>query len=498
MKTIWRLKKGFDRRIRSHHPWVFSNELESSPKGHLPGAPVELRNHQDQLVAQGYGNPHSLISFRALQFEESEGDACSLNSIREKLLNSWMARRKMGFNGSFRLCFGEGDQIPGLVVDYYVARNKSDLNSNLDENKCAQIFCIQILTAGMNSLFDLGNKNSEIAFDSLIQLFHELTETAQSQGISSFEWQRTGIVLRNDVSVRKLEGLEVDPPKVVRKPQLIENLSEVVAAIGDYKNQEPKGLTSIDNKTFSNKESTLWLACDLIEGQKTGFFLDQTHNISLVNNFVQEWAIVSNFSETNCIRILDLCCYVGHWSTRLTNTLFKTLYANKKSLTIEVTLVDVSETALEFATFNVKNNLNNLLRNFSEKNRNLEIKVISRKLNVASELDQLPTGNYDIVIADPPAFIKAKKDLPTGQHAYLKLGTHSFRLVKGNGFVVSCSCSGLLEDLDFRHSLAKSILRNRKQARCVVRGGHAADHPTLLSFPEGEYLKMYTHFVAMG
>ena len=120
------------------------------------------------------------------------------------------------------------------------------------------------------------------------------------------------------------------------------------------------------------------------------------------------------------------------------------------------------------------------------------------ELHCGSVEDVLPSIEskwVDLVIADPPAFIKAKKDIPTGSHAYMKLNSQGFRLAKSKGLVVSCSCSGLFNEEDFKESLRKSISRNQRRAQCVLRGGHAADHPNTMQFPEGFYLKMFAHYL---
>ena len=92
-------------------------------------------------------------------------------------------------------------------------------------------------------------------------------------------------------------------------------------------------------------------------------------------------------------------------------------------------------------------------------------------------------------------FIKAKKDVPTGRHAYLKLNTSAFKLARKGGLVVSCSCSGLFEESEMMDVLRKSIQRGELEARCILHGGHSPDHPVLLSFNEGFYLKMFVHHV---
>ncbi|MDG0815465.1 class I SAM-dependent rRNA methyltransferase [Bdellovibrio svalbardensis] len=433
MMTVWRLRTGADKRIRSGHPWVFSNELSVSPKGHVPGAPVELQDAKGQFVARGYGNPHSLIAFRALTFNSQDAQPTGFDFLHQKVLGAWRVRKAAGFRGSFRLCFGESDYIPGLVLDYYL----------VDQNgKKAQVFVAQLVTAGM----DTALQNAE-------EFFKGLVEKAKAQGFSDFTWEQTAVVIRNDVGIRKLEGMTVNEPKTIKDLEgfNLEHIEILLNAAGD--------------------DGVIKMSCDLKEGQKTGFFLDQTHNIYLAVNLFKSWAKQQNVKS---VRVLDLCCYVGHWATQITRAL------KAQGLEVEVHLVDVSKTALAFAKENAERE---------------GAKVVVHQMDVLEGLQNLPSQHYDIVIADPPAFIKAKKDIPTGKAAYIKMNTHAFRLGKKNGFVASCSCSGLLEEEEFRDAIRKASLRNYSEVRSVLRGGHAADHPTLMQFPEGFYLKMYVHYV---
>lgn len=433
MTTVWRLRQGADKRIRSGHPWVFSNELSQSPKGLAPGAPIELLDAKGQFVARGYGNPHSLIAFRALSFNSQDQEPTGFAFLQNKVLQAWKVRKAAGFRGSFRLAFGESDYIPGLVLDYYSVQQNG---------KKAQVFAAQLVTAGMNEAL----KNAE-------GFFKELVEKAHAEGLSPFTWDQTAVVIRNDVNIRKLEGLTVDEPMVVKDlPDMdLADIEILLNAAGD--------------------EGVISMSCDLREGQKTGFFLDQTHNIFLAVQLLKNWAKTEKKRE---LRILDLCCYVGHWSTQLTRAL------KAEGFDVEVSIVDVSRTALAFA----------------KKNAAREgAKVVVHEMDVSEGLTQLPAAHYDIVIADPPAFIKSKKDIPIGKHAYVKMNTQAFRVVKKSGFVASCSCSGLLEEEEFRDAIRKAALRNHSEIRSVLRGGHAADHPTLMQFPEGFYLKMYVHYI---
>lgn len=429
--VIWRLKAGADRRIKSGHPWVFSNELEKSPKGTPLGEPVELQDSRGHFLARGYGNPHSLIAFRALSFSGLDREPWSFSSIHDKVLKAWTIRKSLGFRGSFRLAFGESDYVPGLVLDYYVIEHNG---------KRAQLFAAQLVTAGM-----------DLALKDRAGFFKELTAKAAEAGLSEFSWDQTAVVIRNDVNVRKLEGLNVEEPVVVKD-------------LGDW------NLRSVDILlNAAQDEGLVKMRCDLVDGQKTGFFLDQTQNIFLATGAFKNWAKVTRPKK---VKVLDLCCYVGHWATQITRTL------KSCGVEVEVHLADVSKPALEFAAHNAR-------REGAE--------VFVHQMDVLEKMQELPGQAFDIVIADPPAFIKAKKDIPTGKHAYLKMNTQAFRVVTSKGFVVSCSCSGLLTEEDLRDALRKAAQRNFSEVRSIMRGGHAADHPTLMNFPEGFYLKMYVH-----
>lgn len=430
--TTWKLRPGADRRIRAGHPWIFSNELAASPKGHTPGAAVTLQDASGGFLARGYGNPNSLISFRALSFDAGVEEPTSLEEIVSQSISAWGHRSVLGYKASFRMVYGESDWLPGLVIDRYLVEN---------QGQRYQVLAAQILTYGM-----------EVALKDLEKFFSRLVEESLDSKLSDISWERTSVVIRNDVNIRKLEGLEYQEPQVLKAVEglSLQNSCILLAS--------PSGADLIP------------MNCDLLQGQKTGFFLDQAHNIELVAKTLEHATNLATPGEP--IRILDLCCYVGQWSTKLAYEL------KKKGFTVEVTLVDVSQPALDFAETNA---------------RRVGATAITKKLDVLEQLGSLPTKHFDVVIADPPAFIKAKKDVPTGRHAYLKMNASAFRLAKRGGLVVSCSCSGLLQEGEFMDTLRKAISRVELQARCLVRGGHASDHPCLMSFPEGFYLKMFLH-----
>ena len=411
-KTVWRLKSGSDRRFRGGHPWVYSNELQESPKGIEPGGGVELCDAGGKFLARGYGNPASLIAFRTLSRDPSELNPLSTEGILWRLQRAQQLRKAVGIDRySHRLCFGEADQLPGLIIDLY----KTGKN---------QVIAVQAHTAGM-----------DLALPQVLEALEKLfTE----------EWPHTAVVLRNDLSVRKLEGVEEKPAEVI-KP--LKQLTLEDCAI-DIAGAQPG--------------SVLKFHTDLVEGQKTGFFLDQSANISLLARSVQGWS--------GKVKILDLCSYVGQWGAKLAASL-KTAGAK-----VHVVAVDASKNALDFSKKNVE-----------AQGAQFE----SIRGDVLNDLEKLPAKEFDIIISDPPAFIKGRKAIPQGTHAYLQLNTQVFRMIKPGGFVAACSCSALLEEEEFLKTLTKAAHRNQVQMSWFARGTQAPDHPVLAEFPEGRYLKAW-------
>ena len=423
----WKIKRGRDQSVRQGHPWILREDIVSMGKNLVPGTLVELVDDKDQFVAWGYGNHESKIAVRILGRKSDDFRGLSIHFFVDRVMAAWKRKHELGVRGSFRLVYSEGDQMPGLIADRYVAESAG---------KQFQVFSIQILTAGMERILR-----------DAVTFFRVVAEKALAEGFSEFNWDQSVIVLRNDSSSRKNEGLDVMVPQVLKSVRDIElNQCDILVRA-------------------THGESFLKFNCDLYQGQKTGFFLDQFYNIFLVN----EEIALRNWPKDQPIQILDLCCYVGHWGVQLSRRLLDLGYK------VETTVVDVSQPALERAIKNVKR---------------AGAEVTGFKKDVLKELADLPDQSFHIVIADPPAFAKQKKDIPTAEHAYMKLSAQAFRLAKPTGLVAACSCSGAVREDAFLQAVNKGLQRSERSARLIKTGGHSPDHPLLPHFPEGEYLKM--------
>jgi 23S rRNA (cytosine1962-C5)-methyltransferase len=239
-----------------------------------------------------------------------------------------------------------------------------------------------------------------------------------------------GLVLRCDPAVRRLEAVE-----------MFQRVS-----FGD---------TSALAQAQVQEDGVLY-AADLIGGQKTGFFLDQRDNRLHFGTLIREKA---------CRRILDLYCYSGGWGLRA-------LYAGAE----HVTFVDQSAEALRLVERGLAANAMPLGR------------AELRNADVLGFLEQ-DRALYDSVVADPPAYVKSRKNLPQAVKAYRKLNRLAWRRVRPGGILFSCSCSHHLAESDFLDLLAAAVAREGGAAHIIYRGGQAQDHPVLLSMPETAYLK---------
>lgn len=345
---------------------------------------------RSKVIATGYANVHSLIFGRVVTLGADE----NIPSLLKKRLEAAYARRfPLKAAQAARLVYSEADFLPGLIVDVY-----------------ADHLVMQSNTAGVdNVLKDL---------ETLVPAVFEKV----------FGRKPKGVVVRADSGIRRLEG--------------VSDFTNIIA--GD-KNQ-------LEHVSF--EEGGTHFIGNLLEGQKTGFFLDQKNN----RNYLAE-----NVGSTH--RVLDLCCYSGGWGLRAL-----------KAGAQHVTFVDESKAALALVKDGLK------LNAIPEGKARLVPSEIFSFLESASE-------NFDVIVADPPAFVKSKKNLPQATKAYEKLNRLAWRRLKEGGLLITCSCSYHLSEENFLELLTTAVAKEKGLAHMVYRGGQAADHPVLLSMPETRYLK---------
>ncbi len=236
------------------------------------------------------------------------------------------------------------------------------------------------------------------------------------------------LLFKNDSSLREMEGLP----------------SYVEAAKGRF--DEPARVL----------EDGLEFRAPLAEGQKTGWFYDQSANRRALVKYVRKDA-----------RVLDVFSYVGAWGIRAA-----------RSGAREVLCVDSSSVALESALGNAQRN---------------GVKIGTVKGDAFDVLEDLAKkgSRFDLVIVDPPAFAKRKKDLPKALAAYKRLNQLAMNVLADDGILVSCSCSHHLNFEDLQDAIAKAARGADRHLQILETGGQAPDHPVHPAIPETRYLKSY-------
>jgi 23S rRNA (cytosine1962-C5)-methyltransferase len=243
------------------------------------------------------------------------------------------------------------------------------------------------------------------------------------------------LLFKNDSGAREMEGLT----------------SYVEVARGSF---DVLGLVMEDGLQFG---------APLVEGQKTGWFFDQAANRRAMAKYVRKGA-----------RVLDVFSYVGAWGVHAA-----------KAGAAEVTCVDSSSTALELAVKNAERN---------------GLKVSARKGDAFDVLEALvkEKARFDVVVIDPPAFAKRRKDLPKALAAYKRLNQLAMQLLANEGVLVSCSCSYHVSPEDLQDAIAKAARATEKHVQILELGGQAPDHPVHPAIPETRYLKAYFCRVSDG
>ncbi|MCG8343381.1 MAG: class I SAM-dependent rRNA methyltransferase [Chlorobiales bacterium] len=387
------LKPKEHRRLFKGHLWSFSNELQSLPKDIAAGETVKLYTHDNKFVGSGFYNPHSLIAFRLLS---RTGEIPDRDFFREKILKALDLRVKIypeSDTNAFRLVHGESDGLPGLVVDRFNTA-----------------YALQAFSAGMD-------RHLPLVCDVLTDLF-----------------QPSSIVIRNESTLRELEGLPLYK-KIVHGSET--DTAQIIYDTG------------------------LQYTINLFQGHKTGFFLDQRDNRRIVRK-------IATGTET-----LDVFTSDGGFG-------LNALYGGASA----VTMVDISHEALQRAE---ENATRNKLSNYSL--------IQGDAFEVMNRLIK-DKKSYDLVILDPPSFTKSRKNLPSALHAYKKLNKLGLQLVRNGGFLATASCSHHVSEEDFLGVIRQASFSEKKQLRLVFRNSQPADHPVLLSMPETHYLKFACFYVS--
>lgn len=380
------LKRGKEESLKRLHPWVFSGAIDQWDDSIEEGDLVSVYTHDGKFVGNGHFQVGS-ISVRILSFDSEAID----EEFFSKRLNAAMKMRTAlnllrEDNTSFRLVHGEGDFLPGLVVDIY--GNTAVVQAHSPGMHFAR-------NAIANALVNMP--------DSLVKNVYYKSETTLPY--------KAQLDAQNDY------------------------------IIGEY-------------DTNIAIENGLKFHVDWLKGQKTGFFVDQRENRSLLEKYSQGR------------NVLNMFCYTGGFS----------FYAMRGNANL-VHSVDSSSKAIQLTNDNV--NLN-----FPGDNRHKAFAEDAFKF-----LSEMQKDAYDLIILDPPAFAKHKSALKNALIGYRKINAKAFEKIKSGGILFTFSCSQAVNKEQFRLAVFSAAAQSGRKVRILHQITQPADHPINIYHPEGEYLK---------
>lgn len=378
------IRKGAQHRLENGHPWVYQTEIGEIDGRFNPGDIVDVYNHRQRFIGRGYINPRSQIIVRILSREQ---EAINRDFFRRRISRAWEYRQRFLAEPDYcRLIFGEADFLPALIVD-----------------KFGSYLVMQSLALGIDQYRD-----------DIVAILEEM-------------FAPDGIYERNDVPVRRLEGLE-----------------------------ERKGfLKGRFDTLIQVRENGIPFYADIANGQKTGFFYDQRENRASIRPLV------------GGADVLDCFCHTGSFSVHAA------VYGAKN-----VTGIDISEEAISLAKRNAALNHVAGCCDFQVANAFDALRAMSNEQK-----------RYDVVILDPPAFAKSHSALAGAVRGYKEINLRGLKLVRPGGFFITCSCSYHLDRELFSAVVVDAARDAKRTVRQLDYRYQAKDHPILPAAPETNYLK---------
>jgi 23S rRNA (cytosine1962-C5)-methyltransferase len=377
------ITKGKEQSILRKHPWVFSGAIADETTELQDGDLVCLTTKKQQVLGIGHFQ-HATIAVRMLSFDYETIDQAF---YERRLQNAFELRKRIGLlrkdNNIFRLCHGEGDLLPGLIIDYY-----------------AGVAVIQCHSIGMY-------KQVELIAAALVQVLGKDLKAIYSKSSDT-------LPKRHEVQDAYLYG-------AVEVPHLA-------------------------------LENGVKYHIDWINGQKTGFFIDQRENRALLGKYAQGKKVLNTF------------CYSGGFSLQALNNNAELVHS-----------LDSSKKAIALTDDNV------VLNGFESKHAS----IVDDAMDYMKDLPE----DYDIIVLDPPAFAKHRDKRHQAIQGYKRLNAHAIRQIKPGGFIFTFSCSQVVDTQLFTNTVIAAAIEAGRSCRILEQLHQPADHPIQAFHPEGAYLK---------
>ena len=393
-----RLKRGKEESLRRFHPWVFSGAILGVDNGIEEGEVVRVVTEKGDFVAVGHYQEGS-IAVRVLTFSDVEIDDSFWHSRLQSALDMRLA---IGIadnpqNNTYRLVHGEGDNLPGLIIDVY-----------------GETAVMQAHSIGMHFA------RKQIA-KALADVMQQRVENIYYKSETTLPF-----MANNDMTATP----HFDTDEILKNGFLVGGSKDNIAL-----------------------ENGLKFRVDWLKGQKTGFFVDQRENRSLLERYAKDK------------RVLNMFCYTGGFS----------FYAMRGGAEL-VHSVDSSAKAIDLTNENVE-------LNFPGDHRHEAF------CEDAFKYLERAGANYNLIILDPPAFAKHRGALHNALKGYTRLNQKAFEKIEKGGILFTFSCSQVVTKDHFRNAVFTAAALAKRKVRILHQLHQPADHPINIYHPEGEYLK---------
>lgn len=375
--------KGKEHSIQRKHPWVFSGALSTDTTDLKDGDLVCLTTKKQQILGIGHFQ-HATIAVRMLSFDYETIDQAF---YERRLHNAYQLRLRIGLlqstNNIFRLCHGEGDLLPGLIIDFYNG-----------------VAVIQCHSYGMyRQVETIAAALQKVIGKDLKAIYHKSSDTLPK---------------REEITDGYLYG-EATVPHI-----------------------------ALENGVKYN--------IDWINGQKTGFFIDQRENRALLGKYAQGKKVLNTF------------CYSGGFSLQALQHGAELVHS-----------LDSSKKAIALTDANVE------LNQFMDRHASIVDDAMDYMKNLPED--------YDIMVLDPPAFAKHRDKRHQAIQGYKRLNAHAIRQIKAGGLIFTFSCSQVVDTQLFTNTVIAAAIEAGRSCRILEQLHQPADHPIQAFHPEGAYLK---------
>jgi 23S rRNA (cytosine1962-C5)-methyltransferase len=376
-------------RVFHGHTWIYASDIKNLSGNPQSGEVIQVKDIRGKFLGSAIYSEFSQIKARIFSYRNQKLD---VEFFERRLLRAIEVRKNLGIDLNMaRVVWSESDGLPGVILDQY-----------------GDTIVFQTLTAAMD-------KHQAELVEAIDKVFSPKV-----------------IVERNEVNVRKAEGLE--QRKGILK--------------GELQGSIPMSYQGM----FFN--------IDFLDGHKTGLYLDQ------LDNYLK----IAQYAKGK--RVLDCFCNQGGFAQ-----------ACKLAGAAEVTAVDISETAIETAKGNAQR-------------AGVEIQWVAENCFDFLKKSDVEGKQYDLIILDPPSFTKNKQSVKDAMRGYKEIHLRALKMLAPGGIMATYSCSHHVSVGEFHESIIDAAVDAKKVLRRVDCYFQRADHPVLATLPETEYLRGFAYEVA--